>query len=74
VADQVLKKTDWTIWPLHKQQTVLTKLILCFKDSQIIFTDIADKLDISYGSAYYIIHEGLGYQNLCKVGAKAAYK
>jgi len=53
---------------------VLTKLILCFKDSQIIFTDIADKLDISYGSAYYIIHEGLGYQNLCKVGAKAAYK
>jgi predicted transcriptional regulator len=39
----------------------------------ITVTDIANKLDISCGSAYSFMHEDLGYHKYC-VSAKAAYR
>jgi len=37
-------------------------------------TVIVNKLDICCGSAYSIIHKDHRYQNLCRVGSKAAYR
>jgi hypothetical protein len=36
------------------------------EDSWITVTDIADKLVICCGSAYSIIHKGLGSHNICE--------
>jgi len=45
------------------------------EDKRITVTDIADKVDISGGSAYFIMNEELEVsQKLCKVTAKAAYR
>jgi hypothetical protein len=35
------------------------------EDRWITVTDTADKLDISCGSAYFIIHEDLRYRKIC---------
>jgi len=49
--------------------------MLWFMRTHITVTDIADKLDIICGSAYFVIHNNLGYHKImCKGGAKAAYR
>jgi hypothetical protein len=35
------------------------------EDRWVIITDIANKLDISCGSAYSINHENIGYHKIC---------
>jgi hypothetical protein len=40
-------------------------LTLWFKRTWITLTNIADKLDIRCGSAYFIIHEDFGYRKIC---------
>jgi hypothetical protein len=40
-------KTSWAIWPLHEWQTVLNKLMLQFKRTDGLVTDIGNKLNIT---------------------------
>jgi hypothetical protein len=53
--------------PTTSQTTEYAKRMnfLVQKDRRITVTDIADKLDISCGSAYSITHTNLRYQTLC---------
>jgi hypothetical protein len=61
VAEKVsLMKTAWALQPLHEWLRVLNELMLWFKRTDgFTVTDTADKLDISCGSAYFVIHEDL---------------
>jgi hypothetical protein len=51
----------WALEPFQEWQTVEQVNAPVQEDRQIIVIDMADKMDISCGSAYSIIHKNLGH-------------
>jgi len=67
VADLAsLLETAWAVRPLQERRKNVERVnALIQEDRQINVFDIADRLDVSCGSAYSIIHEDSGYHRIC---------
>jgi len=66
MAEQMsFMKTTWAATTSWMAENVEQVNALVQKDRWITVTDTANKLNNSYGSAYFIIHEDLGYFKIC---------